>query len=85
MAEEVSAYEALRHRALGAEAQKSESYGWALLVSQGVVAWLRAFSSYVPKESLRQSGPSVASAEVPTGLKRELTEILTNMVLQVGS
>jgi len=83
--EEVSAYEGLRRRALEAAAGKGESHGWALLVGRGMVAWLRALSSYAPLGSATASKTPVARVEEATGLSAEITRILTNMAFAVRS
>jgi hypothetical protein len=79
--EEVSGYELLRGRAAGAAEENGEGHGWSLLVSRGMLAWLRAFSSYVPvgarSERRRESG---MDGEFPV-LGAEMVQVLTNMVL----
>ncbi len=42
--EEVSGYEVLRRRAVGAVEENGEGHGWSLLIRQGMLAWLRAFA-----------------------------------------
>ena len=83
--EEVSAHEWLRRRALEAAAEKGESHGWALLVGRGMVAWLRALSSYAPLGSATAKRTPVARVEEATDLSPEITRILTNMVFAVRS
>ncbi len=79
--EEVSGYELLRRRAVGSLEAKGEGYGWSLLVSRGMLAWLRAFASYAPIGSLterrRESG---MDGELPV-LGAEIIQVLTNLVL----
>ncbi|HVR74630.1 MAG TPA: helix-turn-helix domain-containing protein, partial [Planctomycetota bacterium] len=50
--EEISGYEILRRRALGAREENGEGPGWSLLVNRGILAWLRAVASYAPVKSL---------------------------------
>lgn len=79
--EEISGYELLRHRALDAAQVKGEGHGLSLLVSRGMLAWLRAFASLAPVDSLSQRRKESGDyGEIPV-LGTEVIQILTNMAL----
>jgi hypothetical protein len=79
--EEVSGYERLRCRALGAAGKSGEGHGWSLLVARGMLAWLGALASYgavaFSPERGRESG---RDGEVPA-LGADIIRVLTNMAL----
>jgi len=79
--EAISGYEILRGRAVGAVGENGEGHGWSLLVSRGMRAWLRAFSSYAPVGARSERGrESGTDGEFPV-LGAEMVQVLTNMVL----
>ena len=77
-------YEQLRGDALGTGGSLYRGFGFALLVREGLAAWLLTFresasaSPRPPQRSVLSQTPS------PAGLRAELTMILTAMALGDG-
>ena len=71
-------YEDLRRDVLAGSTRISA--GLALLQHRGMVAWMKAWSTYAPRELERP--PAVAGAGVlPSDLKGEVTLVLASMAL----
>lgn len=78
-------YEQLRCRALGAAQEHGEGHGWSLLVSRGMLGWLRALASYGPVVSSPERGRESASDREVPALGAEIIHVLTNMALATRS
>jgi hypothetical protein len=78
----VSAYEALRQQATEQGGHPQRELGLALLMRQGVAAWLHAYCHAAPKP-LPRSGETATL--VPAGIRGELTLILAGMALGAGT
>lgn len=76
----VGAYEALRQQATEQGSSSHRELGLALLMRQGVAAWLQAYRQAIPK-SAPQSDAAMA---LPPGIRGDLTLILAGMALGVA-
>jgi len=83
--EVVSQYEVLRRQALTATAGRGSGYGWALLASRGMIAWLRALASYAPVRPEKERSSECPSVLESSGLGEEITNVLANMALSARS
>jgi hypothetical protein len=83
--EVVSQYEVLRRQALESTEGRGSGYGWALLATRGMIAWLRALASYAPLSPQSQKTSECPSVVESRGLSEEITHILTNMALSIRS
>jgi hypothetical protein len=77
--EEVTMYERLREAALGTGGGTNSDYGRALLVSRGMVAWLRALASYAPQRSEVIGRGGSACGEEIRDRGEEITQVLIGM------
>jgi hypothetical protein len=79
----ITHYEELRRQALGEGANSAHGVGMGVLMRRGMAAWLEACSrcsTHVDVKVVAQAVPST----VPQGLRDEITEVLTSMVLSCG-
>lgn len=78
MTEAITRYEDLRQDVL--DEAGGGGAGLALFISRGMVAWMRAWASYVPA---RQGPPlqPVPRAPVSNDLRAQVTQLLVAMVL----
>jgi hypothetical protein len=77
----VGAYEALRQQATEQSIRPQRELGLALLMRQGVAAWLHAYCRATPKAPPRSDTVTL----VPDGIRGELTLILAGMALGAGA
>lgn len=79
--EEITGYELLPCRALGTAQVNGEGHGWSLLISRGMLAWLRALGSYAPVGSLSERRQESGNHGAIPVLGAEVIQVLTNMAL----
>lgn len=77
-------YEQLRGDALGSGGGPYRSFGFALLVREGLAAWVLACCESVPASQRPPEASGLSQAPPPAGLRAELTMILTAMALGDG-
>jgi hypothetical protein len=75
-------YEEMRSQAMATLCAIDHSYGYALLVRRGLVAWMKAWPRPAPAPS-RDPGPcrTVDDVTVPSHLLRSAATLLVNMIL----
>ncbi len=78
---EVSGYERLRRLAVGPPTGKGEGYGWSVLLTGGMLAWLRALASHGPLLSTPERAQRSGSEGDVPALGEEIIQVLTNMAL----
>jgi hypothetical protein len=79
-------YEAMRKRAMAKSGSIDNSYGYALLIHRGLVAWMRAWprpAQEPPRD--RGSGSRVDALTVPSHLLQSAASLLVNMILFLGT
>jgi hypothetical protein len=76
----VSSYEILRRVALGHSGPNDgPSLGFTLLLRQGLTAWLHAWTT-CPRVATPGSSTTVALAEIPSVVHREMVQVWTQML-----
>ncbi len=76
-----ASYEQLRSDALGPAGGLYRGFGFALLVREGLTAWLLACRESVPARQRPAESSGSPQASPPAGLRAELTMILAAMAL----
>jgi hypothetical protein len=79
-------YEEMRKRALAKSGSLANSYGYALLIHRGLVAWMRAWprpAQGPPRDP--GSGSRVDPLTVPSHLLQSAASLLVNMILFLGT
>jgi hypothetical protein len=75
-------YEQMRGAALDPGNSLASQPGMALLLRQGMTAWIRAWSNCVsPPASGREQAPTQTPQSLPAGLEGQLAMILAGMIL----
>jgi hypothetical protein len=74
-------YEQLRSDALGSGGGPYRGFGFALLVREGLAAWVLACRESVPASQRPAQSSGSPQASPPAGLRAELTMILAAMAL----
>ncbi len=77
-------YEDLRQQASVQPGWTSRRWGLALLISRGVAAWMRAWPQRGVLVERRQARAVPNGPELPSHLHRQVTLVLTNMILNGG-
>ena len=79
-------YEEMRKRAMAKSGSIDNSYGYALLIRRGLVAWMKAWPRPV-QEPPRDPGPGsrVDAFTVPSHLLQSAASLLVNMILVLGT
>src|SRR5262245_22774897 len=79
-------YEAMRKRAMAKSGSVDNSYGYALLIRRGLVAWMKAWPrpAREPPHDLG-SGPRADALTVPSHLLQSAASLLVNMILSLGA
>src|SRR5262249_31090004 len=79
-------YEAMRKRAMTKSGSVDNSYGYALLIRRGLVAWMKAWPrpAREPPHDLG-SGPRADALTVPSHLLQSAASLLVNMILSLGT
>src|SRR5262249_24273059 len=79
-------YEAMRKRAMAQSGSIGNSYGYALLIRRGLVAWMKAWPrpAREPPHDLG-SGPRADALTVPSHLLQSAASLLVNMILSLGT
>ncbi len=77
-------YEDLRQQASVQPGWTSRRWGPALLISRGVVAWMRAWPQRGVSVERRQARAVPDGPELPSHLHHQVTLVLTNMILDGG-
>lgn len=72
-------YEALRRYAL--EGRGPRDLGFALLVRQGMAAWIRAWSACAGPQHPARDRVSAGGSALPEGVRGEVTRLLVTMAL----
>ena len=75
----VSHYEALRRRALDGPAGRGA--GWALVIGQGMAAWMEACAALTPGPEAGSVTSAPPPVPLPSDLRGELVMVLARMVL----
>ncbi len=76
-------YEDLRRQA-STQNERGSCWGLALLIGRGVVAWMRAWPQSGISVERRQARAVPNGPELPSHLHRQITLVLTNMILNGG-
>lgn len=79
-------YEAMRKRAMARSRSFDNSYGYALLIRRGLIAWMKAWpqpTQEPPRD--RGSGSRVDAFTVPSHLLQSAASLLVNMILVLGT
>jgi hypothetical protein len=78
-------YEVMRKRAMAKSCPIDNSYGYALLIRRGLVAWMRAWPRPA-QEPARDRGfdPRVDALAIPSHLLQSAASLLVNMILFLG-
>ncbi len=74
-------YEDLRRQASVELGWTSRRWGLALLISRGTVAWMRAWPQRLVSVERQQARAVPNGPELPSHLHRQVTLVLTNMIL----
>ena len=77
-------YEDLRQQASIEPGWTSRRWGLALLISRGVVAWMRAWPQRGVSVERRQAHAVPNGPEFPSHLHHQVTLVLTDMILNGG-
>ena len=77
-------YEDLRQQASVQSGWPSRRWGLALLISRGVVAWMRAWPQRAASVERRQARAVPARTELPSDLHHQVALVLTDMILNGG-
>ena len=77
-------YENLRQRASAQPGCTGRRWGLALLISRGVVAWMRAWPQRLVSVERRQSCALSDHTELPSDLHYQVALVLTDMILNGG-
>lgn len=77
----VERYEQLRHDALSLRAGQTAPAGLALLLRQGMSAWMHASSPYAPASDADTRTPPAVAPRVSLDIQCEITNILAGMIL----
>ena len=77
-------YEDLRQQASVQSGWTSHTWGLALLISRGVVAWMRAWPQRLVSVERRQAHAVPARTELPSYLHHQVALVLTDMILNGG-
>jgi hypothetical protein len=77
----VERYEQLRHDALSLRAGQTAPAGLALLLRQGMTAWMRASSPYAPASDADARTPPATVQRFSLDIQCEITNILAGMIL----
>ena len=75
-------YEVLRRSAL--EGRGPRDLGFALLVRQGMAAWIRAWSSCVAPQGPARDRIGAGGAPLPEGVRGDVTRLLVTMALDAS-
>jgi hypothetical protein len=79
----VDQYEALRKEAIGAATTRG--HGLALFLFRGMTAWLSALSAVAPPALPREAQVAHFRADLPPGVRCDLTAVMADMVLSCYS
>ena len=74
-------YEDLRRQASAQPGWTDQSWGLALLINRGVVAWMRAWPQRVVPVERRQSRTVPDHTELPSDLHHQVALVLADMIL----
>ena len=77
-------YEHLRQQGSVQPGWTSRRWGLALLISRGVVAWMRAWPQRLVSTEQRQARAVPDGPELPSRLHHQVTLVLTDMILNGG-
>ena len=77
-------YEDLRRQASAQSDWTSRRWGLALLISRGVIAWMRAWPRRLASVERRQARAIPDHTELPSHLHHQVTLVLTDMILNRG-
>jgi hypothetical protein len=77
-------YEDLRQQESVQPGWTSRTWGLALLISRGVVAWMRAWPQRAVSVERRQANAVPARTELPSYLHHQVALVLTDMILNGG-
>jgi hypothetical protein len=79
-------YEAMRKRATAESCPINDSYGYALLIRRGLVAWMKAWPRATQEPPRNPgSGPGIDRFTVPSPLLQSAASLLVNMILFLGT
>src|SRR5262249_53130280 len=79
-------YEAMRKRAMAKSGLIDHSYGYALLIRRGLVAWMKAWPRPGPEPPRdRGAGSRVDALTVPSHLLQSAASLLVNMILVLST
>lgn len=81
----VDQYEALRREAIGAGTTGGGGHGLALFLFRGMTAWLSALSAVAPPPLPREAQVTQFRADLPPGVRCDLTAVMADMVLSCYS
>lgn len=76
-------YEALRAETMG-ELLAATPRGRAIVLRAGLTAWMRALPPSMPLRRAGAATPGTAAALLPSGVRRELVDVLAAMALGPG-
>ena len=79
-------YEEMRRRATADSRSIDDSYGYALLIRRGLVAWMKAWPRAVQEPHHDPgSAAGVATLTTPAHLLQSAASLLVNMILSLGT
>src|SRR5262249_609627 len=79
-------YEAMRQQALAKSSSIANSYGYALLIRRGLVAWMKSWPAPAPEPPRDLgSGSRDDSLTVPSHLLQSAASLLVDMILFLGT
>lgn len=76
----IARYEQLRGEALGQGGPPAHGLGLALLLRQGMSAWIRAYSEWVNDSQSSSPSPVRLAAPLPSEVRSQLTLMLASML-----
>lgn len=74
-------YEVLRKEALELDQTGRRGHGLALFLSRGMIAWMLALRTFVPRPMTVSGEGAVRFPDLPSGVRSDLTVVLADMVL----
>jgi|BogFormECP12_OM1_1039635.scaffolds.fasta_scaffold12740_2 hypothetical protein len=79
-------YEEMRQQVMARSRAIDHTYGYALLVRRGLVAWMKAWPRPAPESSCDPGfGHTVDGVTVSSHLLRSAASLLVNMILTLGA
>lgn len=77
----VNAYEQLRHEVLNMSTGNKPAPGLALLLSRGMLEWMRACVQFFQVAPQKPAAPPNQDEPVPFGIRAEIAVLLAGMLL----